>query len=164
MADYILADYEAYLPSIIKVLAASRLLVYISFNSWQTPNGKLTLISVYVYYLNKKGCVVDYMLALPTQLGQHSGINYAEVIGNVLNTFKITKEWLSYFITDNAYTNNTYLDYLAVKFGFNKAYRCACCAYYILNLVTQQLIFGKNKKAFKNKDINIPKEEEFLEQ
>jgi len=78
---------------------------------------------------------VDYMLTLPTQLGQHSGINYAEVISNVLNTFKITKERLGYFITDNAHTNDTCLDYLAVKFSFNKAYRRARCAYYILNLV-----------------------------
>jgi hypothetical protein len=58
-----------------------------------------------------------------------------EVIGNVLNIFKIIKERFSYFITDNAYTNNTYSDYLVVKFGFNKAYRCAYCTYYILNLV-----------------------------
>jgi len=56
------------------------------------------------------------------------------------------------------------LNYLAVKFSFNKAYRRAYCAYYILNLVTQQLIFSKNKEAFKNKDVNILEEEEFLEQ
>ena len=50
--------------------------------------------------------------------------------------FKIIKERLSYFITNNAYINNTYLDYLAVKFSFNKAYRRARYTYYILNLVT----------------------------
>jgi hypothetical protein len=59
-----------------------------------------------------------------------------EVISNVLNIFKIIKERLSYFVTNNARINNTYLDYLVVKFGFNKAYRRAYCAYYILNLVT----------------------------
>ena len=104
------------------------------------------------------------MLALPAQLSQHLGINYAEVISNVLNTFKIIKKRLSYFVTNNARINNTYLDYLAVKFGFNKAYRRARCACYILNLVTQQLMFGKDKEAFKNKDANILKKEEFLEQ
>ena len=67
---------------------------------------------------------MDYILTLPTQLGQHLGINYAEVISNVFNTFKIIKERLSYFITNNARINNTYLDYLVVKFSFNKAYRC----------------------------------------
>ena len=79
---------------------------------------------------------MDYILTLPTQLGQHLGINYAEVISNVFNIFKITKERLSYFITNNAYINNTYLDYLVVKFSFNKAYRYTYYAYYILNLVT----------------------------
>jgi len=78
---------------------------------------------------------VDYMLALPTQLGQHLGINYVEVISNILNIFKITKERLGYFITNNAYINDTCLNYLAVKFSFNKAYRRARCACYILNLV-----------------------------
>jgi len=58
-----------YLPSITKTLAASRSLLYISFDGWQTPNGKLALTGVYVYYLNEEGRVVDYILALPTQLG-----------------------------------------------------------------------------------------------
>ena len=78
---------------------------------------------------------MDYILTLPTQLGQYLGINYTEVISNILNTFKIIKERLSYFITNNAHTNNTYLNYLVVKFSFNKAYRRAYYAYYILNLV-----------------------------
>ena len=59
-----------------------------------------------------------------------------EVISNVFNTFKIIKERLSYFITNNAYINNTYLDYLVVKFSFIKAYRRTYYTYYILNLVT----------------------------
>ena len=80
--------------------------------------------------------MVDYILALPTQISQHLGINYIEVISNVLNTFKITKKRLSYFITNNTHINNTCLDYLAVKFSFNKAYRRAHYAYHILNLVT----------------------------
>jgi len=58
-----------------------------------------------------------------------------EVISNVLNTFKIIKERLSYFITNNARINNTCLDYLAIKFSFNKAYRRTYYIYYILNLV-----------------------------
>ena len=87
-----------------------------------------------------------------------------EVISNIFNIFKIIKERFEYFITNNTYINNTYLDYLAVKFGFNKAYRYTRYAYYILNLVTQQLIFSKNKEAFKNEDMNILKENKFLEQ
>jgi len=35
--------------------------------------------------------------------------------------FKIIKELLSYFITNNSHINNTYLDYLVVKFSINKA-------------------------------------------
>jgi hypothetical protein len=87
-----------------------------------------------------------------------------EVIGNILNIFKIIKERLGYFIINNAHMNDICLDYLAVKFSFNKAYRRVCCVYYILNLVAQQLMFGKNKEAFKNEDVNILKKEKFLKQ
>jgi len=90
---------------------------------------------MYIHYLNEEGRVVDYILALPAQLGQHLRINYVEVIGNVFDTFKIIKERLGYFVTDNAYINNTCLNYLVVKFGFNKAYRRTRCTYYILNLI-----------------------------
>src|SRR6266567_664482 len=87
-----------------------------------------------------------------------------EVINNIFNIFKIIKERLSYFVTDNTYINNIYLDYLAVKFSFNKAYRHTYYIYYILNLVAQQRIFNKNKEAFKNKDVNILEKKESLKQ
>ena len=34
VADYILANYKAYLPSITKTLAAAKSLLYISFDGW----------------------------------------------------------------------------------------------------------------------------------
>ena len=154
-----------YLFFITKALAAAKLLLYISFNGQQTPNSKLTLTNMYTHYLNEEGYIVNYILTLPIQLNQYLGINYTEVISNVLNILKIIKERLSYFITNNTYINNTQLNHLAAKFSFNKAYRYIYCAYHILNLITQQFIFSKDKEAFKNKDANIFfKKKEFLKQ
>ena len=48
-----------------KALTAAKSLLYISFDSWQTPNDKLALTSIYIHHLDEKGHVVDYMLALP---------------------------------------------------------------------------------------------------
>jgi len=67
--------------------------------------------------------VVNYLIALLEQIGRYSGINYTEVIRNTLDSFNISKERLSYFITDNALNNNTALNTLAVKYSFIKEYR-----------------------------------------
>ena len=101
-------------------LASARLKLYFLFNGWTTYSGKHLLTSVYVYYLNYKGRVVNYLITLPEQLGRYTRINYTAVIGDILAYFKVTKESLSYFITDNTKNNNTCLNYLATVFNFKK--------------------------------------------
>jgi len=101
-------------------LTNTHLKLYFLFNGWTTRSGKHSLTSVCVYYLNYKGRVINYLIALPEQLGCHTGINYAVVISNVLAYFKVTKESLSYFVTNNTGNNNTCLDYLATVFNFRK--------------------------------------------
>jgi len=101
-------------------LANARLKLYFLFDGWTTRSGKHLLTSVCVYHLNHKGRVVNYLIALPKQLGRHTGINYAAVIGDVLAHFKVTKKSLGYFVTNNARNNNTCLNYLATVFNFRK--------------------------------------------
>jgi len=79
--------------------------------------------------------VVNYLIAFLEQIGHHSGINYIEVVRNTLDSFNISKERLSYFITDNTLNNNTVLNTLAVKYSFIKEYRRTCYACHVLNLV-----------------------------
>ena len=62
---------------------------------------------MYIYYLNKNGGVVDYMLVFLEQLGKHSSINYIIVINNILKQFGIISEHLGFFIPNNALNNNT---------------------------------------------------------
>ena len=137
-------------------LANARSKLHFSFNSWTTRSGKHSLTSVYVHHLNREGRVVNYLIALPEQLGRHTRINYAAVIGNVLAHFKVTKESLSYFVTNNTRNNNTYLDHLATVFNFRKDDQHIRCAAHTLNLVAQSIIFGKDKDAYKNDQENIP--------
>ena len=101
-------------------LANARLKLHFLFNGWTIYSSKHLLTSVCVYYLNYKGRVINYLIALLEQLGRHTRINYAAVISDILAYFKVTKESLSYFITNNTRNNNTYLDYLATVFNFRK--------------------------------------------
>jgi hypothetical protein len=60
------------------------------------------------------------LIALPQQLSHHTGINFVEVIGDILAYFKVTKESFNYFITDNARNNDICLGHLATVFSFSK--------------------------------------------
>src|SRR5437667_5173774 len=95
--------------------------------------------------------ICDFLLALPEQLGRHLGINYAEVIANVLTEYNIIKR-IGFFVTDNAGNNDTCLEQLAIEFGFDKKERRLCCAPHILNRVAQSTLFGSDKEVFSNED------------
>ena len=105
-----MSDYEAYQPAVCNELAAATSLLHFSFDGWSTRSGKHSLTGVCVHHLNAEGQVVNYLIALLTQLGRYLSINYAEVVGNVLASFNISKERIGYFITNNAGNNNTALD------------------------------------------------------
>ena len=72
------------------------------------------------------------------------------VISDVLTYFKVTKESLSYFVTNNTKNNNTCLNYLATVFNFKKDNQRIQYTAYTLNLITQLIMFRKNKDAYKN--------------
>ena len=113
-------DYEAYQLAIINELAYAHLKLHFLFNGWTTRNSKHSFTSVCVHHLNHEGRVVNYLIALLELLSRYTGINYAEVIGNVFTHFNVSKERLGYFITDNAANNGTYIDYLSTKLNFKK--------------------------------------------
>ena len=153
---HIIQDYKAYQPTIIDKLANARLKLHFLFNGWTIRNSKYSLTGVYVYYLNREGKIVNYLITLPEQLSRYIGINYAEVVSNVLTHFNVSKERLGYFITDNAANNSIYLDYLSIKLSFKKEDRQIRYAAYTLNLIAQLVLFRKDKDAYENNDTNIP--------
>ena len=153
---HIMQDYEAYQAAVIDELACARSKLHFSFDGWTTRSGKHSLTGVCVHHLNREGRVVDYLIALPELLGRHTGINYAEVIGNVLTHFNVSKERLGYFITDNAANNGTCINHLSTKLNFKKEDRWIRCAAHTLNLAAQSILFGKDKDAYENEEANIP--------
>ena len=101
-------------------LITAHLKLYFLFNSWTIYSSKYSLTGVCVYYFNYKSRVINYLITLSEQLSYYTKINYAAVISDILAYFKVTKERLSYFITNNTRNNNTSLDYLITIFNFRK--------------------------------------------
>ena len=131
-----MADYKAYQPAIYNKLVNTHSKLHFLFNGWTIRSSKHLLTSIYIYYLNYKGRVVNYLITLLEQLSRHTGINYAVVISNILAHFKVTKESLSYFITNNTRNNNTCLNHLATVFNFKKDNQRIQYTAYTLNLIT----------------------------
>ncbi|OLL22978.1 hypothetical protein NEOLI_005448, partial [Neolecta irregularis DAH-3] len=140
--DHILSEYHCNKGIITEHLAQAQSKIHITFDSWTTRSGQHALTGICVHYLDDQGQVRDYLLALPEQLGQHFGINYAEVIGNVIAEYNLMDR-IGYFVSDNARNNDTS---------------------HILNLVAQSILWGKDKDAFDNENKNIPDEEKFLKE
>ena len=93
----------------------------------------------------------NILFSLLEQLGRHLGINYIEVIANVITKYNLANQ-ISYFIIDNTHNNDTCLDHLVDKFGFNKEQQRLCCVPHILNLVAYATLFRTDKESFENKD------------
>ncbi|TKA59147.1 hypothetical protein B0A49_13257 [Cryomyces minteri] len=159
--DYSLSEYSSHEGILVEQLKQAASKIHISFDGWSTRSGRHALTGVCVHYLDDQGVMRDFLLALPEQLGQHSGFNYAEVVGSVIARYDISKK-LGFFVTDNASNKDTCLEYLADEFGFDKCQRRLRCTAHIVNLVAQSVLFGKDKESFENADENIPEEEQFL--
>ena len=153
--NHILNEYNAFLPAVRLKLQGAITKLHISFNSWMTCNNWYALTGVFVHYLDKSGQVVDHMLALPEQLGKHSGVNYAVVIDDILKQFTITPERLGFFMTDNAPNNDTAIQELSTAYHFDEKTRQIRCLGHILNHVAHSILFGKDQEAFKNTQENL---------
>ena len=81
----------------------------------------------------------------------------ATSIGDVISEFGLDKK-IGYFITDNAYSNGTCLEYLAKAFGFIKNQAWIRCSGHVLNLA-QAVLLGGDDEAFEHELDNVALEE-----
>ena len=155
LRSYVLAEYNAFVPSVINYLQQSRSLIHISFDNWTSTGGKHAITGLCVHHLDSNGKPVDYVLGLPTLQGAHTGNNVGLIVSSTLKQFKIGQPdssvaRLGYFVLDNAINNNTAVAQLAEEFNFSAQQRQLRCSCYILNLTAQKILFGRDYNAFTN--------------
>ncbi|XWX00767.1 hypothetical protein V2A60_008788 [Cordyceps javanica] len=86
-------------------------------------------------------------MRLPRIESRHSGENLADRVSEIIHEYNIEGR-IGYFVTDNAESNDTCLDHLAVELGFNKQQRRLRCSGHIINLVARSILFGTDADAF----------------
>jgi len=157
VSDTIGRIYDKAQGNITETLGRAATRINFSFDLWTSGN-KLALLGVVGSFINDAGTSITTLLSLPRLHGKHSGFNMAESVGAVISEYGL-KEKIGYFITDNAYSNGTCLDYLATEFGFDRDERWIRCVGHILNLVAQAVLFGTDETAFEDDLANHTLEE-----
>jgi hypothetical protein len=84
--------------------------------------------------MDAAGDVQDFVLGLLELYRQHSSNNISAVVARTLTNFRVDKALVGYFVLNNAYNNNTAVNYLASIYSFNASKRRLRCCCYILNL------------------------------
>ena len=130
--DWAFNNYKGNKSIITEVLADAIMKLYIIFDDQSSCSQHYSITGICVHYLDKEDMIHNFLLALLEQLGRHLGINYAKVIANILTKYNIV-ERIGFFVTDNAGNNDTCLEQLAIKFGFDKKEQRLHYAPYILN-------------------------------
>jgi hypothetical protein len=77
---------------------------------------------------------------LPQLVGAHSGENLADVIYKTLLEFGVASTKIGWFITDNASNNDTAIQALSRRIGFNAVERRVRCGPHTINLVGQMFL------------------------
>jgi hypothetical protein len=75
-------------------------------------------MAVITYYVNKSFQNVTRFITLRNLRGNHSGENIATLFIKIIRNFEI-EDLLKYFITDNAESNNTYIEFLLSRLIFD---------------------------------------------
>ena len=135
--------------------------IHITCDVWTSSN-HLALLAVVGHYTTDQLERRQTLLALRELHDQHSGVNMAELILNVLRDFKILNK-VGYFVMDNIKNNNTLTDHFAnilnQKEGvqYNPWQRRLRCNGYIINLAVRELLFGKQVDDYEQPDGNYSK-------
>ncbi|KAA8622731.1 hypothetical protein PtrV1_04037 [Pyrenophora tritici-repentis] len=72
--------------------------IYISFDGWTTKGGKRGFFGVVAHFADADGTIRDLPIALPQLTGAHTGERIAEVVGNIIDVFVVTR-WNSFHDT-----------------------------------------------------------------
>ena len=163
VSRYVVRLYNHLKPKVVADLSQSMSKIHVSFDGWTTKGGKRGYLGIVAHYVDSSGSLIDLPIALPQLTGAHSGEAMAEVVIAIFKEFNITVGKLGYFVLDNAYNNNTTINTVASKMGFNATERRLACGPHTYNLIGQMIIFAYDKESYDNAPSKATHEAEEME-
>ena len=146
VAKRIVEEYNRHKDTVIEKLKSSRGQIHIAFDGARTRNRK-ALQGVVAFFRDENDQPQKVVLGLPELEGRHTGVNIAEQVNAILESFQI-QDRVGYFILDNASNNDTAMEQLGDDLELDGIGRRVRCFGHIINLAAKALLFGKDANAF----------------
>jgi hypothetical protein len=156
---WIASAYNEALVSVESALQRASTKINLSFDLWSSPGRRLSLLGIVAHYLNDEFKPRTVLLALPCIQESHTAANLSIQIASILRHFKIDERSFSNAITDNASENAACMDLLRDELFVDTSKRYIRCMGHVINLVAQQVLFGKDVQAFEDSLIDVTAEE-----
>jgi hypothetical protein len=138
IASWISQVYNSHMGIVTEKLNAATSKIHLSFDLWTSRNLR-ALLGINRHFADEFGNLKTFLLALPQQFGQHSGVNIADQITAIIEHFDIS-ESIGYFMTDNATNNDTCIEALGLEYNFNRLHRHFRCSGHKINLVARAML------------------------
>ncbi len=120
--------------------------IHITCDIWTSSN-HLGLLAVVAHFTSEKGKLITVTLGLVELQGEHSGLNQATIVLNVLEDYEIRNK-LGYMVMDNANPNDTLISVIADTLReegvfYDATQRRLRCNGHVINLAVQAFLFGQ---------------------
>lgn len=149
----IMRSYQQWKQKVKQELRLALSKIHISFDLWTSGNC-LALNGIVAHFIDRNSKPKTILLATPEQSEAHTGLNISDEVIKVIEDFGI-QEMIGWFVIDNVSNNDTALDDIAEKLGFDALERRLRCAGHIINLIARHLLYGFDEYVFE-KDSSIP--------
>jgi hypothetical protein len=156
---WIASAYNEALVSVESALQRASTKINLSFNLWSSPGRHLSLLGIVAHYLDDEFKPRTVLLALPCIQESHTAANLSIQIASILRHFKIDERSFGNTITDNASENAACMDLLRDELFVDTSKRYIRCMGHVINLVAQQVLFGKDVQAFEDSLIDVTAKE-----
>jgi hypothetical protein len=148
LSRWVAKAYDQQIDVAKTVVRLAIIRINLSFDLWTSGN-QLALLGLVAHFLGHSGAPQTALLSLPRQKESHCGHNISETVAEIIHEFDIGSK-LGYFVTDNASSNTTCLEFLSEEFDITGPVRHVHCAGHILNLVAKAILFGNDVNAFES--------------
>lgn len=146
----IMQSYQAWKKKVKQELTQALSKIHISFDLWTSGNC-LALNGIVAHFIDRRSRSQTILLATPEQCESHAGVNIAREVLKVIKDFEL-EAIVGWFVLDNAQNNDTAIEEIAEKLGFNPVERRLRCAGHIINLIARHLLYGFDSDLFEECD------------
>ena len=142
----ILNEFHRHQDTVIATLQSAPGLIHYAFDGWRSGNRRNVFGICCFFRDSTSNQPRKIVLGLPELPGSHTGIKIGQVVVDLIEEFGVGDK-TGYFVMDNAANNDTAMDFIGHKYGFDGRGRRGRCFGHILNLSAKLLLFGNEQQS-----------------